>query len=162
MDKEQLTNMSWEDVKNKFDHVMNNNASNDKVTYQGFRKRDKQDKDFVNSLMDVLGYLQNADRIAYYEDIIKHFYAINDIVSTSRVVVDDRNAIFIFDQAIKEYFNQNSDLLDEQDKQNIPSRYKSYRGMSKLRSYNGDLQHPDLIKRTMQHMQQDAFIRYMR
>ncbi len=159
--KQDIINMSWGDVKNKFNLIISNNASNNKITYGKFRNRDKDSKDFINQLIQIFWYLDNSNKMWYYKSMVWYFKDINDIVSQSNKPVTEDNAVYIYNSAVRYYFVQNGDLLNKKDLNNILDRYKRYRGMAKLSKYRWDLENEDLIKRTIQYMQESDLKKYI-
>lgn len=156
-----IIDMPWERVKEEANHILENNASNNKITYDKFRKRWKEDKDFINELIKIFWYLDNSNKITYYKSMVNHFIQINDIVSTSNILPSWSNMVNLYNRAVNYYFVKNEDILDQKDLHNMTDRYKRYRGMAKLSKYNWDLEHPDLINRVVQYMQESDLKKYI-
>lgn len=142
--------------------ILTLNKANDKVTYELFQSWHNDHKKVILSLMELLWYHNNAHKEKYFGNMMKIFYEINKIVGQyNRDINNPSQILKIYEGACEVYIRKNEDNIDISEAPNIIKRYKSYRGMSKLKDYGWDLKNQNLRDRTVQYMRQNSFETYI-
>ncbi|HNG97512.1 MAG TPA: hypothetical protein PLW93_04550 [Candidatus Absconditabacterales bacterium] len=160
MNKNEILQLSRSAMSTKAHHILNLNASNNKVTYSRFRERDKKDKAYIIQIIDILGG-DIHKHTEYYRKIFKTFLDINDIVSNYNKNIKKENPLTIYNNACKYFFKQNDNSYNNDEQKNIIKWYKTYRGMATGKLYQGDLNNEHLVIRTIQHMMQETLYSYL-
>lgn len=157
-----ILNQTREEAKGKAEEILWKNQTNNKLTYDNFKDWTDEDKQYILSLMNHLGYFEYKHTSEYFAKITKVFYAVNNIVEEyNQPIKNDFKKLQVYSFACKKYFQENDDFTKEEQDQ-IIKRYKTYRGMALLKKYDGDLDHPLLKDRTQQHMMESEFATYLK